>query len=67
MLTSGGSFKCNDEKGGLEKGRRNLEMSRMARERALFRFLKPGQCVQLADIQATAMWGVAATGALSLI
>ncbi|KHG18869.1 Ubiquinol-cytochrome c reductase complex 6.7 kDa [Gossypium arboreum] len=40
----------------------------MAGERALFKFLKPGQRLQPADVQAAAMWGVAATtGALWLI
>ncbi|MFQ6644208.1 hypothetical protein Gotur_018680, partial [Gossypium turneri] len=40
----------------------------MAGERAMFKFLKPGQRLQPADVQAAAMWGVAATtGALWLI
>ncbi|MBA0665161.1 hypothetical protein Goklo_005064, partial [Gossypium klotzschianum] len=64
QAVSGVSFKCSSEEEGIGKGRRrNLDVgiSGMAGERALFKFLKFGQRLQLTDVQATIMWGIVVT------
>ncbi|MBA0780643.1 hypothetical protein Gotri_004721, partial [Gossypium trilobum] len=39
----------------------DVGISGMAGERALFKFLKLGQRLQLTDVQATIMWGIVVT------